>query len=102
MTQRVTANCAKYERQESEAPASCRSAGQDRRPNETAPPTPAEQAKRRGSIYRRIERITFAPHIVAGFSFALIHSRPLHRQRFELRERRPGFLPAQPPGVTAG
>ena len=50
----------------SEAPASRRSAGQDRRPNETAPPTLAEQAKRRASIYRRIECTTFAPPIVAG------------------------------------
>ena len=50
----------------SEAPASRRSAGQDRRPNETAPPTLAEQAKRRGSIYRRIECTTFAPPMVAG------------------------------------
>jgi hypothetical protein len=71
----------------SEAPAPCRSAGQDRRPNETAPPTLAEQAKRRGSIYRRIECTTFAPPIVAGFSFAPPDPRPCH-QHFEPGERR--------------
>jgi len=47
----------------------------------------AEQAKRRGSIYRRIECTTFAPPIVAGFSFAPPDPRPCH-QHFEPGERR--------------
>ena len=45
----------------SEAPASCRSAGQDRRPSGTAPPTPAQQAKRSGSIYRKIDTYNLWP-----------------------------------------